>query len=347
MRIAITGASGSLGKALMARLTRTGQADRIVAFSRDEQKRAQIVETFGWHPFVRVYAGDIRDVDRMADLFYGCDVVVHGAARKVVTAHPDEPEEMLKTNILGSMNVISAARRAGVHTLVAVSSDKAVHAENAYGVSKAMMEHLAVNANARTLRDGLRCNVVRYGNVLGSTGSVVAKWRQQVTAGIPLTVANPAITRFWISMPQAVDLILYAINNVRGGEVIVPHLPAATIGTLADAVAGEDYPRARLSDVPMESSGLGIRQGGEKPHEELLAPAEVRRAVWKGGYYVIPPFQHAEMWDGLPWEGARVEPGLVYRSDVWPHQATAAKLRELLASHETVEAGNYADASRD
>jgi UDP-N-acetylglucosamine 4,6-dehydratase/5-epimerase len=333
MRVAITGASGSLGRALLTRLTHTGGADRIVAFSRDEQKRAALVRDFGWHPGVRVFSGDVRDAERLLDLFHGCEAVVHGAARKVVTAHPDEPEEMLKTNILGSMNVITAARHAGVQKVVVVSSDKAVRAENSYGVSKAMMEHLAINANARTIPVGLRVGVVRYGNVLGSTGSVVERWREQLANLIPLSVSNPEMTRFWVSMPQAVDLILYALANLRGGEVVVPHLPAASIGTLVKAVAGEDYSTAPLSDAPMERGGVG-RQGGEKVHEELLSAAEVRRCVRRNGYYVVPPYQHEEMWDARPWVGDPVPPDLIYRSDVWGWQATTEELRILLAEQE-------------
>lgn len=334
MRVAITGASGSLGRALLSRLTRTGGADRIVAFSRDEQKRAALVRDFGWHPAVRVYAGNVRDVDRLIDIFHGCEAVVHGAARKVVAAHPDEPEEMLKTNVLGSVNVVIAARKAGVKKLVAVSSDKAVRPENSYGVSKALMEHLVVNANARTLHDGLRCCCVRYGNVIGSTGSVVAVWRAQVAAGRPVTVSNPAMTRFWISLPRAVDLILHAISNVRGGEIFVPRLPCASVGDLAAAVAGDGWPVVPMgSGVPMEPRAP-IRQGGEKVHEELLSAAEVRRAVERHGYYVVPPFQHAEMWDASPWLGVPVPPDLVYRSDVWPWRATAEELGQMIEDEE-------------
>jgi nucleoside-diphosphate-sugar epimerase len=744
MRVAITGASGSLGQALLRRLTRVGGADRIVAFSRDEQKRARLVQLFGWHPAVRVYAGDIRDPERLIDLFHGCEAVVHGAARKVVTAHPDEAEEMLKTNVLGSVNVIRAARRAGVRKVIVVSSDKAcldyhapvsladgrtmairqivasqhpvdvltltpdgiqsrsvtawykvplrgtvmvgvsyafgprwgrgvprawvtedhpvltiqgwkradalserdvlvtaerapnwrlrgailgwalgdahitrggmlkvahaadqaewvalshrllaafdptpirvsrvragrqaqhsftvsgqsyfrslrdrlypvfhkkrvdldlvneayspeflaawylddgcrdanrarlathgfpqmdvealatllterglpvypyrcridgrtywelrftaassyrlfeiigryvvpslrykvppwappydahawtsgtvqftaearlakrpilstvrpaarptpmhnkgktaclrghrltpdnirmtsaggrqcrqcvrerarlrrrsgvaprrdvycvdvaethnfvvngvvVHncrAENVYGVSKALMEHLAINANARTQADGLRVGVVRYGNVVGSNGSVVAVWRTLLAAHQPIPVSNPDMTRFWISMPQAVDLILYALSNLRGGEVIVPHLPAASVGALARAVGGEGVQTVPVTDVPLErrQGGLaGIRQGGEKIHEELLSAAEVRRAVRRTGYYVVPPYQHDEMWDSRPWLGTPVDPDLVYRSDVWEWQATVDELRLLLEDQE-------------
>lgn len=334
MRIAITGGSGFLGHALLDRLTRNGGADRVVVFSRDEQKRARLYREFGWHPGVRVYAGDVRDADRLADLFHGCEAVVHAAARKVVTAHPDEAEEMLKTNILGSMNVINAARVAGVQKLLVISSDKAVRAENVYGVSKAMMEHLAVNANARTLHDGLRVGAVRYGNVIGSTGSVVEVWRRQVAAGQPLTLSAPFMTRFWITMQQAVDLILSALANLRGGEITVPHLPAASIALLAEAVAGPGYPTVTVSEAPMEARlvehGGQIRQGGEKVHEELLSAAEVRRAVKRNGYYIVPPYQHDEMWDTRPWLGDPLPEGFQYRSDCWPWQASVENLRGML-----------------
>lgn len=333
MRIAITGGSGSLGRALITRLA-AGGADRIVTFSRDEQKRAALAKEFAWHPGVRVYAGDVRDHDRLVDLFRGCEAVVHGAARKVVTAHPDEAEEMLKTNVEGTRNVIAAARAAGVQRLVVVSSDKAVRAENVYGVSKAMAEHLAVNANARTLPQGLRVGVVRYGNVLGSTGSVVPLWRAMLARGQALTLSDRRMTRFWITLPQAVDLILTALATLRGGEIVVPDIPAAPITALAEALAGPDLWHAE------NVTFTGIRQGGEKLHEELLSATEVRRALYRSeaggighrglpGYYVVPPFQNEDMWDNGRWVGSVVDPEVVYRSDVW-YQATAADLRRMI-----------------
>jgi UDP-N-acetylglucosamine 4,6-dehydratase len=334
MKVAITGGTGSLGRAIIARLVTTRAATRIVAFSRDEQKRAQLARDF---PEAKVYAGDVRDLDRLEDIFSGCDTVVHGAARKVVTAHPDEAEEMLKTNVLGSQNVITAARRCGVARVVMVSSDKAVRAENVYGVSKAMMEHLAVNANARTVPAGTRVGVVRYGNVLGSTGSVVPKWREQVRSGRPMTLVGAEMTRFWITLDAAVDLVLAAIHNLRGGEIVVPHLVAANIETVARAVAmsevgvsaGLTWPTTLVSDAPMEKGGA--RQGGEKLHEELLSAAEARRVIIRGNYYVVPPYQHADMWDNQPWVGdGKLPPDTVYRSDVWPYRAGPQTLRDML-----------------
>ncbi len=335
MQVVITGGSGFLGRALVSRLCRSG-ADRIATFSRDEQKRAALQREFAWHPGFRVYAGDVRDAGRLPDLFYGCEAVIHCAARKIVSGHPDEPEEMLKTNVCGTLNVVNAARAAGCRKLVFVSSDKAVRAENVYGKSKGLAEDLVVNANARTMHDGLRCGVVRYGNVIGSTGSVAVFWRQQAQRGLPLQITDPQMTRFWITAAQAVDLVLAALANLRGGEIVVPHLPAARITTLAEAIAGDGVTFRPVDDVPMERAANAARQGGEKVHEELLSATEVRRAVRRDDYYVIPPFQHSEMWDAKPWLGQPVDQALAYRSDVWPWQLTVADMRELLASCDSI-----------
>lgn len=322
MRIAISGGSGSLGTALLERLVADG-ADRLVTFTRDEQKRAALDRRFGWHPGFRVMAGDVRDASRLADLFRGCEVVIHGAARKVVTAHPDEAEEMLKTNVIGTQNVIEAAKAAGVQKVVLISSDKAVRAENVYGVSKAMAEWLATSSNSRTFCRGLRVGAVRYGNVLGSTGSVLPIWRAACERGEPIVISAPSMTRFWITMPQAVDLVLNAVANLRGGEIVVPKLPCADLQTVAEACQLE-YGQA--SQVIYS----GVRQGGEKFHEELLSAAEVARAVERNDTFVIPPYQNESMWDNRPWLGTPVDPALVYRSDVWSPRLDVEGMRALL-----------------
>lgn len=332
MRIAVTGGSGSLGRSLLRRFT-AGGADRVVTCSRDEQKRAALQAEFGWHPGLRVYSADIRDMARLSDLFRGCEIVVHAAARKVVTAHPDEPEEMLKTNVLGTMNVIDACAAAGVQKLLIISSDKACRPENFYGVSKAAAETLAVNANARTYPRGLRIGVLRYGNVLASNGSVVRVWRDRMAAGQTIDVSHAAMTRFWLTLGQAGDHVEWALANLRGGEIVVPHLPAASLLTLADA----------LKVDPLMIRMTGIRQGGEKLHEEMLAPSEVRRALWRGkgtpphahdGYFVVTPYQHAEMWDARPWQGEPVSAEQEYRSDTWARRLDGAGMRALLEGAE-------------
>lgn len=321
MRVAVTGGSGFLGRALIRRLTRDG-VDRIVTFSRDEQKRAALHAEFSWHPGFRVYAGDVRDPGRLADILHGCEYLVHAAARKVVTGHPDEAEEMVKTNLLGTANVVEAARTAGVGRFLFISSDKAVHAESqAYGLSKALAERVVIAANARTFSRGLRLSVLRYGNCLASTGSVVVKWREQIARGEALDVSDERMTRFWLSVDQAIEFIMTSLRIMRGGEVIVPHVPAAPLLRLAEAVVGAD----------LKYVVSGIRNGGEKLHEQLLSADEARRALRFQGLYVVPPDVPADLrWDSSPWQGVPVDPQLLYRSDVW-EQATSDDLKRLIA----------------
>lgn len=319
MRITITGGTGSLGSALMRRLA-AGGAERIVTLSRDEQKRLALAAEFAWHPHVKVYAGDIRDKGRLRDVFHGCEVVVHAAARKVVSGHNDEPREMLETNVHGTQNVIAAAREAGVGRLLFISSDKAVHAENVYGVSKALAEHLVISENARCWPRGQRMSVIRYGNVLGSTGSVLRVWRQRQADGKPLQISDVRMTRFWVPMPDVVGYVIQAIAQMRGGEVFVPKLRAAPLTLLAEAAC----PGAMFDDI-------GIRPGGEKLHEELLSADEVRRTVDSGGEFFVVRPESADAWDPSPWIGAPLPDGFTYRSDTWTGREpwTVEELRRL------------------
>lgn len=302
----------------------------MVAFSRDEHRQAALQQEFGWYNGFRVDAGDVRDLGSLVRIFRGCEVVVHAAARKIVRSHPSEADEMMKTNIIGTQNAIEAARQSGCAKFVFVSSDKAVHAEDQpYGISKAMAERLVVAANAQTFARGLRLGCVRYGNVIGSTGSVVAKWRKQVASGEAPTVSDGRMTRFWITRQQAVDVVLAVIANLRGGEIVVPTLPAASILTVAEAISGTTAVRP-VMDTPTES--CGARHGGEKLHEQLLSDAEVRRALRLNGgdRIVVPPYLHDEMWDMRPWQGEPVPADMKYCSDVWPWQLDVAEMRALL-----------------
>ena len=325
MRIAITGITGSLGSALLARLATSG-ADRIVGFSRDEQKRFIISAKYAAHPGVKIYAGDVRDASRLADMFAGCEVVVHAAARKMVSGHHDEPAEMHATNVVGTQNVIDAARRAGVRKLLFISSDKAVHPCNVYGASKMLAEHLVVSANARTFAHGLRCGVIRYGNVLGSTGSVLRTWRARYAAGLPLELSHHDMTRFWLPLEEAVDLVLRAVGDLRGGEIFVPWLKAAPVKRLLKAMVNND-PAVNIEEI-------GIRPGGEKLHESLLSEDELRRAVRRNGWIVVPPPDTPELWDHTAWIGEPVAETLIYRSDLWDDEWTVEELRALLDAKE-------------
>ncbi len=309
-----------MGGALIKRLARSG-ADRIVTMSRDEQKRLDLQAQYADHPAVKVYAGDIRDESRLRDIFSGAEIVVHAAARKVVTGHFDEPSEMLKTNVEGTVNVLAAARHAGCGKVLFISSDKAVEPTNVYGVSKSMAEFLVVSENARSFSSGMRCSCIRYGNVMASTGSVVRVWREAAERGEPLPVSDRRMTRFWLTIDEAAGLVLRAIGDMRGGEVLVPLLRAAPLVRLMEAVAGS-------SDI--EVRDIGIRPGGEKMHELLLDEDERRRVLRRREWIVVPPVDSVDLWDRSPWMGDRLPEGFEYRSDTWPEQWTVEELRAVL-----------------
>ncbi len=323
MRIALTGGTGSLGTALIERLARGG-ADRIVTVTRDEHRRAALQAKYEWHPGVKVYAGDVRDTDRMRDVFAGCEVVIHAAARKVVSGHYDEPREMLLTNIQGTANVLAAARYANVGRVLFISSDKAVAPINVYGMSKAYAERLVISENARSFAGGTRCSVVRYGNVLASNGSVVKIWREKAERGEPLTVTDDRMTRFWWTIGDAADAALRAVAQMKGGEVLVPKLKAAPLTRLLEAVMSEGW------TLPGLIPNTGIRPGGEKLHESLLDEEELRRALERNDWYVVPPLDNSDLWDRTPWLGEPVPEGFTYDSNTWPEQWSVDELRELL-----------------
>lgn len=318
-RICVTGGSGALGRALIARLIQDG-AERIVTFTRCQHKRDALTREFGHYPGItdRIYWHDLGDIDRLERTFTGCEMVVHAAAAKVVGAHPDEPEGLLRTNAIGTENVIKAAERAGVRKLLVISSDKAVQPTNAYGISKAKAEQIAVAANAHSWPRGCRVSALRYGNVIGSTNSVTLHWRAAAAAGRPLTLSDPRMTRFWVTLEQAVEFVLRALEMMRGGEIFVPHIPAAPILTLAEAI----------TVGPLIYVETGIRPGGEKLHESMLSEDEVRRARRWRGFYVVPPALRT--WDATPWPGEPVPADLLYRSDVWSWQLSCDDMRALL-----------------
>lgn len=314
MRIAITGGSGSLGSALIDEFKSTAS---VVTFTRDEAKRRQMQQK---HPEIKVYAGDVRDRERLEDIFSGCEVVVHAAARKVVSGHWDEPREMLKTNIEGTVNVLAAARKAGVKRVLFISSDKAVHPENAYGVSKAMGEHLVIAENARSHPKGTGCSVLRYGNVIGSRGSVIPVWCDFVRRGLPVPVTDHDMTRFWVPMHEAVSFVREAVSIMQGGETFVPILRAANMNSVLVMFRNAVKEIAGL--LP-DFTHIGIRPGGEKRYEELLAANEFDRMfLWQGKtpLMVVLPSDDQDLWiDSFPEPYAtyQYKDALPYKSDSW------------------------------
>ena len=278
MRVLITGGTGSLGHALVGRWAH----NHVIVFSRDELKQAQMAQRY---PLVDYFLGDVRDVERLKLAFHGCDAVVHAAALKRVDAVAGDPIEVVKTNVLGTWNVLQAALHCGVPRVLFISSDKACEPANAYGASKFTGEQLVTAFNAFGVPQGVRASTLRYGNVLGSRGSVVHVWRGQ---GGALTLTQPGMTRFIIAMGRAVWLVQRALDVMEGGEIFIPRLKAATLEDLADAV-GPGKPHTYV----------GLRPGGEKMHEVLMTEAEAERAVEQD--YIITVRPHVSRWrEGWP-----------------------------------------------
>jgi UDP-N-acetylglucosamine 4,6-dehydratase len=328
--ILITGATGTFGRAFLRNCLESGMWRRVIAFSRDEVKQAQLMDEFSEYPALRMFLGDVRDSQRLGMALNDVDVVVHAAALKRVDAGAYSPSEMIVTNILGTMNVVNAAINAAVKRVVVISSDKSVGATNIYGSTKFCAESYAVQANAYGHARGTRITAVRYGNVLGSRGSVLHIWRNQVKADKPLTLTHPDMTRFVMTIEQAMDLVWYALRETAGGEVVVPLLPAAKMITLARAVAGDAY--------PIETTGL--RPGGEKMAEALLNEEEPSRTFRHDNYLIVTPSHH-EWTNGAHWEDLASErwlpTGLTYRSDTVPRWCETAELRALLAESQACQ----------
>jgi FlaA1/EpsC-like NDP-sugar epimerase len=271
--VLVTGATGSFGNTVVPELLRRG-AGRVVAYSRGEEKQWRMRRKLP-DSRLRFVIGDVRDFDRVLDAAKDADYVYHAAALKFVPTCEDAPNEAYKTNITGSLNVREACRRNGVARAILVSTDKAVKPINAYGMSKAMAEKLWLQDELRT--DTL-FGVVRYGNVLGSRGSIIPLFRELIQEGKPLPITDSRMNRFFLTLDQAIDLVIYATEHMRGGEIFIPNNPASPITDLALALAGPDYPL----DV------VGIRPG-EKISEVLISEEETYRTEDRGERFVIHP----------------------------------------------------------
>ena len=322
MRVAITGGTGSLGRALVEHFLKAG-SDRVVSINRCQHKRAALERDMSQYALaLRAFVGDVQKEHEMTQAFRGCEAVIHAAALKRVDS-VGEVDELDDVNVQGTRAVISAAVKAGVGRVLFVSSDKACQPQNSYGASKLMAEYHAIYCNAKTYPQGTAVSVVRYGNVLGSNGAVVGIWRKAVADGVPIQVTDPRVTRFWLTLLTAVQIVQRALWAMTGGEVFVPNLPACELVNLAHAIGGEDYPCELLNRR---------RPGGEKLHEQLLNEEEVTRTLWRPdiGLYVVCPPQESRTWSGVPYVGEPISPNLVYRSDVWPHRLSVGDLRAML-----------------
>lgn len=273
--ILVTGGTGSFGRQFTETVLQRYRPRKLIVFSRDELKQSEMHRVLGG-PAVRYFVGDVRDLERLRRAMRGVDVVVHAAAMKQVPACEYNPFEAVKTNILGAANVIDAAIDTGVPKVLAISSDKAVNPVNLYGATKLCAEKLFVQGNAYAGEKGTRFSCARYGNVVGSRGSVVPLFLEQRTNG-HVTVTDRRMTRFWMTLQQGVDFVLHCLDLMNGGEVFVPKIPSMRIMDLATAVA----PDCRVTFT-------GIRPG-EKVHEVLVSEDEAHHTVELEDLYVIRP----------------------------------------------------------
>jgi UDP-glucose 4-epimerase len=276
----ITGGTGSFGHAVLRRFLDSG-IEEIRIFSRDEKKQDDMRKAFS-NPKLKFYLGDVRDRHSLAPAFRGVDYCFHAAALKQVPSCEFHPMEAVRTNVLGAENVIDAAVTAGVKRLICLSTDKAVYPINAMGMSKAMMEKVMVAASRGLGNTPTVICGTRYGNVMASRGSVIPLFVDQIKSGRPITVTDPAMTRFMMSLEDAVELVMYAFANGSNGDIFVQKSPATTVETLAKAI------RELLGQPKHEIREIGTRHG-EKIFETLLSREEFAAATDLGGYYRIPP----------------------------------------------------------
>lgn len=315
--VLITGGSGSFGNKFVEIMLNELHPRKLIVFSRDEMKQDQMRKKFPdtGDSSVRYFIGDVRDKDRLYRALDGVNIVVHAAALKQVVACEYNPMEAIKTNVYGAENLIDAAIDRGVEKVLALSTDKAVNPVNLYGATKLCAERLFIQANAYSGSHPTRFACVRYGNVIGSRGSVIPLFMEQRKTG-RITITDPEMTRFWITLDQGVKFVLDSIRRMGGGEVMVPKLPTMNIVDLAEAIAPE-----------CEVENIGIRPG-EKIHEMLISEDDSRTALALADSFVIPPLSLG--WDQAAWaDGSPVTPGFTYTSDDDSWRIAGAELKAM------------------
>ena len=315
--VLVTGGTGSFGRQFVNTVLTETDARRIVIFSRDELKQFEMLQQFPDQSRIRFFIGDVRDRDRLERAFHDVDFVIHAAALKQVPAAEYNPFEAVKTNIHGAQNVIDAAIDTGVERVIALSTDKACSPINLYGATKLVSDKLFINGNAYASGRRTRFSVVRYGNVVGSRGSVVPYFRDLAATGV-LPITDERMTRFWITLDQGVRFVLESLERMDGGELYVPKIPSMRVVDLATAMA----PTAELRVV-------GIRPG-EKLHEEMISVSDARSTLDLGDRYVIQP--QAEFWPAVARDGTPVPDGFSYASDTNDEWLGVDELRTMVAN---------------
>lgn len=317
--ILITGGTGSFGKKCTEIILNKYNPRKLIIFSRDELKQFEMAQVYSFkkYPCIRYFIGDVRDKERLYRAFHGVDYVIHAAALKQVPAIEYNPFEAVKTNILGAENVINLAIDQGVKKVIALSTDKAANPINLYGATKLCSDKLFIAGNSYVGEKETAFSVVRYGNVVGSRGSVVQSFLRQREAGV-LTITDPEMTRFWITLDQAVDFVLYYLERMVGGELFIPKLPSMNILDLAKAIA----PKSRTEII-------GFRPG-EKRHEVMIPWDNARRTLEFDNYYLIKPefwfFENRFNNDG----GKPVPEDFEYSSGTNTRWLTTEELREAI-----------------
>lgn len=323
--ILITGGTGSFGKKMTRIILENYKPKKLIIFSRDELKQFEMAQKFSptEHPCLRYFIGDVRDKERMMRAMDGVDYVIHAAALKQVPAAEYNPEECIKTNVIGAMNVIDAALANNVAKVVALSTDKACNPVNLYGATKLCSDKLFTAARVYGQNeDSTKFSVVRYGNVVGSRGSVVPFFKERAKSGV-LPITDPRMTRFWITLAQGVHFVLRVLELSQGGEIFVPKIPSMKIGDLATAV-----------DSNCEQKVVGIRPG-EKLHEALIGEDEGRNAIeYEECYVVISPI-YQDLLDFHTSNSGKLCPeGFKYVSDENAEQISIDGLRDILVQIE-------------
>ena len=311
----ITGGTGSLGNALTRYLLDHTDLRRVIVYSRDELKQHEMRQRFNNDPRLRFFIGNVRDLDRLRRAFTGVDYVIHAAALKQVPAAEYNPFECIKTNVLGGQNVIEAALDCGVKKLVALSTDKACNPINLYGATKLCSDKLFVAGNAYAGGLGTKFAVVRYGNVSGSRGSVVPLFKRLAKEGGEVTITDERMTRFWITIETAVQLVMDSFEHMEGGEIFVPKIPSMRITDLAKALCPGQPIRV-----------IGIRPG-EKLHEAMIGEDDSRSVIDMGPRYAILP--EFEWYDARRDRGQSVADGFCYTSDKNDHWLSVDELKRL------------------
>jgi len=334
--ILITGGTGSFGKKMVQIVLKQFSPKRLIVFSRDELKQFEMAQKWKTsdYPCLEYVLGDVRDSNRLYRVFEGIDYVVHAAALKQVPAAERNPDEYIKTNVMGAMNIIEAALHCNVKKVIALSTDKACNPINLYGATKLCSDKLFVAENNVVLPSRTQFSVVRYGNVVGSRGSVIPFFRERAKTGI-LPITDDRMTRFWITLDQAVYFVLMALQRSKGGEIFVPRIPSMKITDLATAIAPD-----------CKQEVIGIRPG-EKIHETLISEDEARSAIEFQDCFVVQYNAHQRdilLAQAQKHKGKACPEGFIYRSDSNTEWMTVDELKEMVertADDYTIEKSRF------